>query len=141
MTACSDLQSAGSTVVGQPFTPVHNSTLRFQFEPTTTRLLDRDGLFQALPGLQPSNQDQSKPHMRQMNLKTFRGLGGLFRAPASGEFAMSLHHDPLQRAIPQLDAEMIAEALQRSIFRYSGNGRAFPVLPYPSLRRPSFPFS
>ena len=75
MTDCSDLQSAGSTVVGQPFTPVHNSTLRFQFEPTTTRLLDRDGLFQALPSLQPLNQDQSKPHMRQMNLKTFRGLG------------------------------------------------------------------
>lgn len=75
MTACSDLQSAGSTVVGQPFTPIHNSTLRFQFEPTTTRLLDRDGLFQALPGLQPSNQDQSKSHMRQVNLKTFRGLG------------------------------------------------------------------
>ena len=66
----------------QAFTPIHNSPLGLQLETAVAGLGVRHGLFQALPGLEPTDQNHALGESQSENLKSllsspwFR-LGGL----------------------------------------------------------------
>ena len=54
----------------QTFTPIHNSALSFQLKTTMPGLVERHGFFQALPGLEPTDQNHALNESQSENLKS-----------------------------------------------------------------------
>ena len=54
----------------QTFTPIHNSALSLQLKTAMSGLGERHGFFQALPGLEPTDQNHALNESQFENLKS-----------------------------------------------------------------------